>query len=91
MRSILLIGVILLPGCALMPDSIPVEVSHVSHLTQHFGKDPTNLGYNTLYAGLKWKRGNFSIKVEEGYTPEHMDNMHEMFQGSIEYDIPLHK
>lgn len=78
-------------GCAaLLPDAVPIEVAHVSHASQHFTAHPTNYGYDTLYTGLKWKRGNFSIKVEEGYTKEHLDGMHEVTEASLEYDIPLH-
>lgn len=89
-KSLIIIAVLGLNGCAsLLPDSMPVEVSHVSHITQHFGDHPTNLGYTTIYVGFKWKREDFSVKVEEGYTHEHMDGMHEMFQATAEYDIPL--
>lgn len=89
--GLLLILLTQLLGCALMPDSIPVKLQHVSHISQHFKEHPTNLGYSGVYAGLKWKRGNFSVELDEGYTREPLDGMHEVTQANIEYDIPLHR
>lgn len=80
-----------LTGCALMPDAVPLKVQHVSHISQHFREHPTNLGYSEVSAGLKWKRGNFSVELDEGWTREPLDGMHEVTQASIEYDIPLHR
>lgn len=86
----------LMTGCAellpaLMPDAIPLEVTHVSHISQHFAAHPTNYGYDAFYAGLKWKRGNWSLKLEEGYVAGRLDGMHEVSEASIEYDISLHR
>lgn len=79
-------------GCAeLLPDAIPLEATHVSHISQHFGSHPTNYGYDAFYAGLKWKRGGWSLKLEEGYTPGRLDGMREVSEASIEYDIPLYR
>jgi hypothetical protein len=58
-----------LQGCALIPSSIPIQIEHVSHLTQHepFTSHPTGLEYNSISAGLKWTPArNLSIKITEG-------------------------
>lgn len=92
MRIVCLLLIFALPGCAvLLPDAIPVEATHVSHLSQHFTERPTNYGYDAVYAGLKWKRGDWSLKLEEGYVIGRLDGMHEVSQASLEYDIPLHR
>lgn len=36
MKALALIAATLLTGCALAPTSVPIELTHVSHLTQHF-------------------------------------------------------
>lgn len=91
-RIVCLLLILSCPGCAeLLPDAIPVEASHVSHLSQHFKEHPTNYGYDAVYAGLKWKRGDLSLKLEEGYVIGRLDGMHEVTQVTLEYDIPLHK
>jgi hypothetical protein len=72
--AISVFGIIcLLGGCSTLrqiePDSIPVEVTHVSHITQHqpFTNSPTAFGYNEISAGLKWTpTRNFSIKITDG-------------------------
>ena len=57
-------------GCtALKPVSIPIEVEHISHLTQHepFTDHPTNYGLYTVSAGLKWEPApHFTITLMEG-------------------------
>lgn len=66
--AILIACALMMTGCAvLVPNSIPVEVTHVSHASQHFGSEPTNFGYNEVSAGLKWNvTRDLSVKVEEG-------------------------
>ena len=96
-----------LSGCStlrtLEPDTLPVELTHVSHLTQHFGANPTNYGYDALSIGAKWKPlKNLSISVSEGVILESRQTNtvgeqwcgalygpREVFTGKIAYEIPL--
>ncbi len=59
-----------LSGCSVMhtvePNSLPIEVTHVSHISQHFGNDTSNYGYNSVSLGAKWQVNHLSIMVSEG-------------------------
>jgi hypothetical protein len=57
---------LLLSGCALAPDRVNIEAQHVSHLSQHFGPDPTNLGYEFLGVDVHWQAGRLGVDVAEG-------------------------
>lgn len=82
--------ILLLTACAeLRPVSIPVEVSHTSHVTQHFGSDKSNFGWNTVSVGLKWRVNNMTIEMTDGYSIEPVDGRHEVFQASARWEIPL--
>lgn len=90
MKTIIILSVLLCSGCAaLKPTSIPIEVEHVSHITQHFGPHPTNYGYDDVSVGLKWKRGNVSVQVSEGYVKNLLDGIHEVTTAKLTYEIPL--
>ena len=99
----------LLTGCStlrtLEPNSIPIEVTHVSHLTQHapFTSTPHSYGYNSIAIGAKWvPLPHLSISVSEGLLleREHVNaygqqwcgslmGPREVFTGKIAYEIPL--
>lgn len=105
--KILLSLVVLLTGCStlhtLEPNSLPVELTHISHLTQHFGASPTHYGYNALSIGAKWVPvRNLSISVSEGVILDSryrtadgereygaLYGPREVFTGKIAYEIPL--
>lgn len=74
MKTTWLVLCLLLTGCTVMrtiePSSLPIEVTHVSHLTQHFGRDPTNYGYDAVSVGAKWRVSNLSLTVSEGVVLE---------------------
>lgn len=77
-------------GCSVLkPISIPVEISHTSHVTQHFGSDRTNFGWNTVSAGLRWQVAGVNIQMMEGYSLEPVDHRHEVFQATARFEIPL--
>lgn len=80
-----------LSGCAVMPDSIPVEVQHLSHVSQHFGRNPTNFGFEAVFIGAKWDRGPVQFEIKDGYSKELYDNKHEIFEASIKYEIRVRK
>jgi hypothetical protein len=64
--------VLCVSGCTVLrtiePDALPIEVTHVSHLTQHFGSEPTNYGYNAVSLGARWKVGPVNVTLSEGYV-----------------------
>ena len=66
-----LIGASLTACAELKPVSVPIEVEHVSHASQHFGSDPTNYGYDAVSIGLKWRPLPYAtVVVSEGYVIE---------------------
>lgn len=91
MRILVVIGVTLIAGCAslrdLEPSSIPIEVTHVSHLTQHLDSNPTNYGFDSVSVGLRWRVGNFSATVLEGVV---LENARTWTVDSTGQQIPLH-
>lgn len=68
-----------------------VEVSHTSHITQHFGKDRTNYGYNVVSVGVRARpaRG-VVIDIMDGYSGDELDSRHEVFQARLEWEIGHH-
>ena|ERR1700757_3752321 len=96
-----------LSGCStlrtLEPNAIPIELNHVSHMTQHepFNAHPTNYGYDALSIGAKWRPlKNLSISISEGVVLERqapdgereygaLYGPREVFNGRIAYEIPL--
>lgn len=56
----------LLSGCCLAPNTVRTEVQHVSHLTQHFGPDRTNMGYEAFNVVAQWKKGGAYLDVGDG-------------------------
>jgi hypothetical protein len=75
--------VTLLTGCGTLrviePDSLPIELAHVSHMTQHepFTSNPHSYGYNAISVGAKWvPLPNLSISLSEGFVLEqgHVNN-----------------
>jgi hypothetical protein len=93
MKDKIIIAVILgtLSGCSILPDSIPVEAQHLSHVTQHFGSHPTNYGTNVLFIGAKWEHGPVTFEVKDGYSTNLYDHRHEMFESSIKYEFRIRK
>lgn len=53
-------------GCCLAPNTVRTEVQHVSHLTQHFGPDRTNMGYEAFNVVAQWRKGGAYLDVGDG-------------------------
>lgn len=64
-RYIVLIAC-LIEGCAVVPDSIRPEVQHMSHISQHFGSNPTNYGATTVEVMAHWDFPHSYMEVGEG-------------------------
>ena len=57
---------LLLAGCAVMPDFIGPTITHDSHITQHIGASRTNYGSETLGVSALWLRGRVFAEITEG-------------------------
>jgi hypothetical protein len=78
--------VIVLSGCTTVRPL--VEVSHTSHLTQHFGNNRTNYGWNVVGLGARIRpTTGVTIDVIEGYSFEPVDGRHEVFQARLLWEI----
>ncbi len=97
---ILAVGVIVactfLSGCALAPDYVKPEIEHVSHVSQHFGSNQTNDGYNQAGVFVGYSRdvvgGNGArafLEIGEAYAQPKLDNMHEVFSARAGFEVPL--
>jgi hypothetical protein len=53
-------------GADLRPDSVDVELDHVSHVSQHFGPDPTVYGYDVVGFAARWNYKRASVTIVEG-------------------------
>lgn len=51
-----LLAILIIDGCAVLPDSVRPELSHMSHLSQHrpCTDSPTNYGSNLASIALHW-------------------------------------
>jgi hypothetical protein len=58
----------LLTGCALAPNTVRTDVSHMSHASQHFGPNRTNFGAQMLNVTAQWKLGHWFAEVGESYN-----------------------
>lgn len=96
----LLLAAILLTGCC--PVSLRPEVTHVSHISQHFSSDPTNYGYNDVALDLHLEpTRHMMIDVSDGIILNHGGSNHgvqytgammgprEVFSATVGWDIPL--
>lgn len=76
-----------------MPDALRLEARHQSSIAQHFGSDPTNLGYDSAGIGFVWKRGNFRIEAMESVplddTPCPRCKANDLSELRVGYEIPL--
>ena len=64
-------GLLLLAACqALVPEVVRPEITHVSHISQHFGSDRTNYGYDALDVMARWRKGPWVIEASEGVVIE---------------------
>ena len=101
-RALILSPLALLPllaGCAALhriePDSAGVELTHVSHISQHapishwLGEPTTNFGYQTASLAARWRRGRWWWSVGDGVQLPGGDlsGPHEVFDAQVGYTI----
>lgn len=88
-------GLCLIGGCAAVePDKVRVGVEHLSSVTQHFGADRTNVGFQLATVDLEWRPSKHSyIELQEAYivgaNASFGHSHHELFEGraGLEFDI----
>ena len=62
-----LIAALCISGCAIEPNTVRVEGEHLSHLTQHFGADPTHFGLDSVSVVAHWgKPAGAFLELGEG-------------------------
>ena len=58
------------------------EYQHQSHVTQHFGSDRTNFGYDVYSVGIRWRPERDSkttVDIMEGYSLQSFQGRREVF------------
>jgi hypothetical protein len=59
----------LLGGCSTIePNSVRVYTEHVSHISQHFGSDASNFGYEEIAVEAHYQMGHAFLNISEGYN-----------------------
>lgn len=101
MKYICALILLTLAGCALEPNAIRFEGEHVSHLTQHFGADPTSYGFDALNIEAHYQLKHAFLDISEGYVLNARDlktngpcygglwGPREVFTLRAGYEIPL--
>lgn len=84
--------VLLLSGCALEPNALRVEGSHTSHLFQHFDGTPEvdRHCYDMVGVAAHWQKRGAYFDAGEYYSPDGLDNRHEVFEAKLGYEWKLH-
>lgn len=85
MKVTIALVVVLLGGCSSLHPI--VQYGHTSHALQHMREHSTNVGFDTVGAGMRYRKGKLDIDVTENYTPEGLDRQHEVFEARITYEL----
>jgi opacity protein-like surface antigen len=83
MNKIFVIAILsLCTGCSTVRPL--AEYQHISHATQHAGRNKTNLGYNIVSAGIRWApTEGVTVDLLEGYNFQKMHGRDEVFTGRV--------
>ena len=61
------VALALLGGCSIIePERVNLELQHTSHISQHFGNDRTDYGYNAAGIDLRWQYKRVGVDMFEG-------------------------
>lgn len=82
---LLALGALVLPGCGSLHPI--VQYGHTSHAMQHMREHPQNHGFDSVGAGIRYRKGKLDIDLTENYTPEGLDSQHEVFEARITYEL----
>jgi hypothetical protein len=88
--ALIFIGALCVSGCMSIQERCNplMEMSHTSHISQHFGANKTNYGWNVMSAGMVCRPENgLVVTLLDGYSPEELDGRHEVFQGRVTYEF----
>lgn len=103
MKLAMIVLALALSGCALEPNAVRFEAEHVSHVSQHFGTDTTNYGFDAISVVAHWQISHAYLDISEGInvSPEFDGNRvvgpvygslagpRETFQARAGWEIPL--
>lgn len=99
--KLLILFALALSGCALEPNALRIEGEHVSHLTQHFGHDPTDYGFNAVSVVAHWQVSHAYLDMSEGVNISpalqgvqgpvygYLAGPREIFQARAGWEFPL--
>lgn len=60
------------------------EYQHISHASDGIG----GLGFDTVSVGIRWRpTENVTVDLLEGYTPNGLNNRHEVFTGRVQVEF----
>jgi hypothetical protein len=90
MKTLALISITMLSGCALTPDQVFTNYDHVSHplLGAPFNSKPEQY-YDAIGVTARWERGHIFYEAGLAYkiTPESLLGDECMFNGRVGYSI----
>lgn len=99
MKALIGLAALALTGCALAPNTVTPFVEHVSHVSQHFGPNPTHYGFEQIAVAARWKAKGAFLEMSEGYNPgsrnshgEACDGLyggHEVFTARVGYEFTV--
>ena len=81
MKQLALLILLALAGCESITPIAKIE--HTSHITQHFGNNRTNYGWNTVGFGIQFKAEGCTIQAVDNYSFEPVDGRHEVFTAGM--------
>lgn len=68
MKAVIILLPVLLTSCALAPNTVRTEITHLSHLSQHFGSHRTNFGAQYAQVVAQWRWRGLYAEIGEGYN-----------------------
>lgn len=87
-----------LTGCCLAPNTVRLQAEHVSHASQHFGPNRTNIGAELVGIAAHWQTGGWFATAEEAYNLSPADGHtcngglcgnREVFEAQVGYEFKV--
>jgi len=89
--SLLLISSFSVHAIDLRPTAVFVDIQHLSHVSEHFGANQSNLGAEIASLGFRYDFSRLHFTVKEGSSFgsgwQSIKGPREIFQAQISYDI----
>jgi len=67
-RALSILAVMSLSGCAVAPNTVRTDLTHLSHIGQHFGGNQTNYGAQYAEVIARWQVHGAYVDVGQGYN-----------------------